>query len=146
MDVPRSDGRRAVHRTDGGATSSEWGVHHHPHRGTTAAREWAVVEHTIAHPQYTHQIPYRGWDWECRLFALHVCVAPTSTVAIVPITDEGREWLRAHESASEKRDRLLARFADLDPAAAAELEDVIAELVADARESASDEAYAHDEH
>lgn len=105
---------------------------HHPHRGTTAARRWAAVEHAIEHTQ----IPRRAWrgrDFEYDATGLMVCI-DSETVTIAPLTEEGRAWLAAHESAAEKRDRLLARFAALDPEAAAELEAVIADLVTEARD------------
>lgn len=117
-----------------GTTGNQWGWAHHRGRGTTAAREWVLVEHAIVNQQYTHKTPFRGRDWEYGLFGLNVCIAPDSAATITAITDEGREWLTAHESAPEKRDRLLARFADLDPEAAAELESVIADLIDEARD------------
>lgn len=118
-----------------GTTANRYGWAHHRDRGTTAAREWVVVEHTITNQQYTHQTPYRGRDWEYGLFGLHVCLDPhDSGISIAPIADAGREWLAAHETPGEKRDRLLARFAALDPAAAAELESVIADLIEEARD------------
>lgn len=106
---------------------------HHWHKGTTAARRWAVVHHTIEHQQVRWGMKFRGRDFEYDLEGLAVCVE-SENVTIVPITDAGRTWLREHENATEKRDRLLARFADFDAAASAELSAVIAELVQDARD------------
>lgn len=117
-----------------GSPSDQWGFVHHRDKGTTAVREWVQVAHVIADQQYTHKTPFKGRDWEYSLFGLNVCVAEGSSVQIMPLTEEGHKWLRAHESAAEKRDRLLARFATFDPEAAEALELVITELVGDAVE------------
>jgi hypothetical protein len=117
-----------------GSPSDQWGFVHHRDKGTTAVREWVQVAHVIADQQYTHKTPLKGRDWEYSLFGLNVCVAEDSSVQVVPLTDEGREWLHSHESAEEKRDRLLARFATFDAASAEALELVITELVGNAVE------------
>lgn len=126
-----------------GTTGNQWGWEHLRDRGTTAAREWVRVEHAIVNHQYTHKTPFRGRNWQYGLFGLDVCLAPDSGVSVAPITDEGRDWLTTHETAPEKRDRLLARFAALDPEAAAELETVITDLIDEAREAAEDAWSAH---
>lgn len=104
---------------------------HHWHKSGPAARRWVAVLHPIEYQQVAWKMERRGRDFEYDNEALVVCLE-AEHVTIAPITDEGRAYLRAHETAAETRTRLIARFAELDPEAATELDAAITMMIEDA--------------
>lgn len=126
-------GRMAEHYRALTVTDDTGKVRHQPYHDGTTTRHWVAVEHVIDDTRGPRG-NWRGRDFEYDHTGLMVCL-DSATATVAPIGDAGLAWLRERESPAEKRDRLLARFAALDPEASAELGDVIAELVQDAIDS-----------
>lgn len=113
------------------------------HRGTfthlrdragSTTRPWAQIAPSVSIPfMPTGGFPYEAKDWRFGIFGLDACL-DSENVKVQPLTDEGRAWLRQNETPGDKRSRLLARFAEFDTEAAADLDALISELMVDVRE------------
>lgn len=110
---------------------------HNRGRTGSSARRWVSLCPLVAKAYDLRPVPDSARDWRWTSMYLEVCIDDTEGVTIEPLGADAQAWLLANESPTEKRDRLLARFAEFDPEAAAALEDTILALVADAREDES---------
>lgn len=106
-------------------------------KDSLGAPKWVRLTAADAYHWDLQGLYYSGPHWWLGDLSMAIDIEMPG-VTVTALTDEGRTWLLANESAARTRDRFIARFAEFDPEAAAALNDTIETLTENAYERGQD--------